>query len=92
MLSVMVNVRDNTPVIGAIVAVAVIVFTVYHIRLIKNNGNKIKINCLNKLVTLLSVVLLSGCIYEFATGNIISDRTGDIMALAVGAVGVVMCV
>lgn len=74
-LSVIVNVRDRTTIIGAIIAVAVIAFTVYHIRLIKNNGNKIKINSLNKMVTLFSVVLLADCIYEFATGNTISDRT-----------------
>ncbi|MBQ9946912.1 MAG: hypothetical protein IJO91_00860 [Oscillospiraceae bacterium] len=50
------------------------------------------LSVINKMVTLLSVVLLTGCIYEFATGNTISDRTGDIMALAVGAIGIVMWV
>ena len=87
-LSLILNFRDNTPIIGVILAIVVLIETVYHINLIRKNGNQIKINSINKVMTLLSVALIAGCLYEMITGNIISDQAGDIMAIALVAIGV----
>ena len=87
-LSLILNFRDNTPIIGVILAIVVLIETVYHINLIRKNGNQIKINAINKVMTLLYVALIAGCLYEMITGNIISDQAGDIMAIALVAIGV----
>ncbi len=86
-LSVLMNFRDDTLIIGVILAIIVLIETVYHINLIRKNGNQIKINAVNKIMTLLSVVLIAGCLYEIVTGNMISDEAGDIMAMLLVAVG-----
>ena len=87
-LSLMMNFRDDTPIIGVILAIIILIETVYHINLIRKNGNQIKINSINKVMTLLSVALIAGCLYEMITGNIISDQAGDIIAIALVAIGV----
>ena len=87
-LSLILNFRDDTPIIGVILAIIILIETVYHINLIRKNGNQIKINSINKVMTLLSVALIAGCLYEMITGNIISDQAGDIIAIALVAIGV----
>lgn len=87
-LSLMMNFRDDTPIIGVILAIIILIETVYHINLIRKNGNEIKINAINKIMTLCSAVLIAGCLYEKITGNMISDEVGDIMAIALVAIGV----
>lgn len=86
-LSVMLNFRDDTPVIGVILAVIILIVTIYHISLIRKNGNEIKIKAINKIMTLGSAVLIAGCLYEIITGNIISDQAGDIMSILLVAAG-----
>lgn len=86
-LSLILNFRDDTPIIGVILAIIVLIETVYHINLIRKNGNQIKINAINKITTLLSVALIAGCLYEIITGNMISDQAGDIMAIVLVIIG-----
>ncbi|MBQ8613640.1 MAG: hypothetical protein IJ416_05440 [Ruminiclostridium sp.] len=82
------NIRDDTPIIGILFSIGTVAVTLYLIKLIRNNGNEIKINAINKLMTLTSVVLTAGCLYELITGNMISDKTGDIIALIVVIIGI----
>ncbi len=89
-LALLLNFRDDTPIYGVLFAIIILVATVYLINLIRKNGNEIKINAINKLMTLLSAVLIAGCLYETITGNMISDETGDYMAIAVVAVGIII--
>lgn len=89
-LAIVLNFRDDTPMIGVIFAMIVLIETVYHINLIRKNGNEIKINAINKVMTLLSVVLIVGCLYEGITGNVISDKAGDYIAIAVVVIGTII--
>lgn len=89
-LVVVLNFRDDTPAIGIIFAVIILVLTAYQINLIRKNGNEIKIKAINKIMTLGSVVLTAGCLYEGITGDSISDETGDYIAIAVVIAGVVI--
>ncbi len=86
-LALMMNFRDETPIIGIILSVVILIETVYHINLIRKNGNQIKINGINKIMTLCSAVAIAGCLYEIITGNMISDEAGDIIAIAFVVVG-----
>ena len=87
-LSLILNLRDDTLVIGIILSIIILVETIYHINLIRKNGNQIKINAINKIMTLSSVVLMSGCLYEVITGSAISDEVGDYIAIALVVIGV----
>jgi len=87
-LAVVLNFRDDTPVIGVIFAAIILVLTAYQINLIGKNGNEIKIKAINKIMTLGSAVLIVGCLYEIITGNMISDEAGDIMAILLVAAGI----
>lgn len=87
-LALMLNFRDNTPVIGVILAIIMLIATIYQINLIRKNGNEIKIKAINKIMTLGSAVLIAGCLYEIITGNMISDEVGDIMAIVLVVAGV----
>ena len=87
-LSLMMNFRDDTPIIGVVLAIIILIETVYHINLIRKNGNEIKIKAINKIMTLGSAVLVVGCLYEIITGNMISDEAGDIMAILLVAAGI----
>lgn len=89
-LAIILNIRDDTLIIGVLFAVIMLTATVYLINLIKNNGNEIRIKAINKIMTILSAVLLAGWLYETVTGNMISDETGDYMAIATVAVGVII--
>lgn len=86
-LALILNFRDDTPIMGVLFSIIVLIETVYLINLIRKNGNEIKINAINKIMTLLSVVLTAGCLYETITGNVISDKTGDYVAIGVVVVG-----
>lgn len=41
-------------------------------------------------MTLLSAVLIAGCLYEGITGNTISDKAGDYIAIAVVVIGILI--
>ncbi|MEE0265716.1 MAG: hypothetical protein UD936_08835, partial [Acutalibacteraceae bacterium] len=47
---------------------------------------------INKMMTILSATLLAGSLYENVTGQMISDKTGDYMAMIIIAIGVVILV
>lgn len=89
-LALLLNFRDDTPIIGVIFVMIILIETVYHINLIRKNGSEIKINAINKTMTLLSAVLIAGCLYEGITGNTISDKAGDYIAIAVVVIGVII--
>ena len=86
------NLRDDTIITGVFFAIMTLVATIYQIYLIKKNGNEIKINAINKIMTILSAILVGGSLYEIFTGQMISDETGDYMALAIIIVGGVILV
>lgn len=86
--SLLLNIREGTPVIGVLLAMIMLIATVYQMNLIQKNGSEIKIEAFNKIMTLASIVLTAGCLYEVITGNIISDEEGDYMAMTLVVIGV----
>lgn len=84
------NLRDGTPIHSVFFIAITLAFSIFLIKLIKDKGNPIKINAMNKIITLTSLVLAGGFLYETITGNMISDKAGDILAVCLVLVGIVI--
>ena len=91
-LCIIVHIRDGTPIIGVLEIIGIVALNVYLLKLMKNNGNSIKIATMNKMWTIICVFSIICCGYEFATGTIISNEVGDCIAiiLAVILIGILV--
>ncbi len=86
--TLLLNLRDDTPFNAVLIIIGVICVTAYLIKNLKNGENTIKVNALNKALTLGAAILTIGALYEFLTGERISDESGDIMAVLL----VIVCI
>lgn len=81
MLFFLLSIRDDTVGLTLLFIFGEIIITGYLVKNIKNKINTIKVNAINKMMTLLSVVLTLGFLYECSTGSRITDKTGDLLAV-----------
>ena len=84
------SIRDRTLTNGILCIAGTLFFYGFIVWNLKKGINEIKVSTLNQIMSLLSLALLTGTLYEVISGNFITEGTGNMMAYILTIAGLLI--